>query len=128
MPRLLPWPPPIEASGNAYAYAADGTVIHPIHGRYRGDGWTWNGDGPLWAWSGPDIPDVDHIAVWPFYEAPGALRALSPHGGDEDWLALVPAAQAGEYIGWLNHGPFGVCDISRHELADGRVVCIGAHS
>lgn len=70
-----------------------------------------------------------HIHVWPFYDAPKALRDLSPHGGDEDWLALVPRKMSEEmWIGWLDTGtPFGVCDVSTHEVAEG-VVYIGAHA
>lgn len=69
------------------------------------------------------------ITVWRFHEAPPGLQALSPHGGDEDWLAVVPASMADDYIGWLESGsPFGCCDVSRHPRPDGSVVCIGAHS
>lgn len=67
------------------------------------------------------------ILVWRFADAPADLKALSPHGGDEDWLALVPAGFMG-YIGWLDYGPFGVCDISRHQQDDGTTVYIGAHA
>lgn len=66
------------------------------------------------------------ILVWRFHEAPTELQRLSPHGGDEDWLAWVPDTTKG-YIGWLDYGPFGVCDISRHPYRGG-VVYIGAHS
>ena len=30
------------------------------------------------------------IHVWPFHDAPQAYRDMSPHGGDEDWIALIP--------------------------------------
>lgn len=70
----------------------------------------------------------DPIQVWPFDEAPQWLQDLSPHGGDEDWVALVPARMAGDYIAWLREGtPFGCCDVLGHTLPDGRVVYIGAH-
>jgi len=69
------------------------------------------------------------ITVWPFYDAPLELRALSDHGGDEDWLALVPARFRFNMPAWLESGTrFGVCDVSEHVLQDGRIVCIGAHS
>lgn len=74
------------------------------------------------------------IRVWTFDDAPEDFRKLSTHGGDEDWLALVPAPIAkswteGEtYIGWLENGAFGVCDITRHPLPDGSIVVIGAHA
>lgn len=67
------------------------------------------------------------IVVWRFREAPEALQELSPHGGDEDWLAFIPEKYADDWIGWLEHGPFGVCDISRHPVAGGEVR-IGAHA
>lgn len=70
------------------------------------------------------------IKIWAFHDAPAEYRALSSHGGDEDYLALIPK----EWIEtqpipvWLEYGSFGVCDISHHELSDGSVVCIGAHA
>lgn len=36
----------------------------------------------------------NHIRVWRFDDAPEELRDLSHHGGDEDWLALIPPAFA----------------------------------
>lgn len=69
------------------------------------------------------------ILVWRFHDAPSELQALSSHGGDEDWLALVPEEMSGEWIPWLEHGSFGVCDISKHTVpGTGDVVYIGAHS
>ena len=74
---------------------------------------------------------VNHIRVWKFKDAPEELRALSRHGGDEDWVALIPPQYANEYIGWIdNGGPFGCCDVSEHihpELPD-YIVKIGAHA
>jgi hypothetical protein len=68
------------------------------------------------------------ILVWRFQDAPKEYRDLSPHGGDEDWLALVPVEMAYEWIGWMDGGAFGCCDVSEHLLKDGRVVRIGAHA
>lgn len=68
------------------------------------------------------------IQVWAFHEAPEELRKLSGHGGDEDWLALVPKEYSGRWIPWLETGPFGACDVEIHELPDGQTVHIGAHS
>lgn len=70
---------------------------------------------------------AEPIRVWRFCEAPGEYRRLSDHGGDEDWVALVPHAMAGQYINWLEFGPFGVCETSEHVHPDG-VVFIGAHA
>lgn len=87
----------------------------------------------------PGLTDEDFIAtaahvdkailVWSFDDAPEEYRALSPHGGDEDWLALIPADLNDAYIPWMETGStFGCCDVSEHNLADGRQVRIGAHS
>ena len=34
---------------------------------------------------------ADYIRVWPWHQAPLALRDLSTNGGDEDWIAVVPS-------------------------------------
>jgi hypothetical protein len=67
------------------------------------------------------------IIVWEFHNAPEEYRRLSGHGGDEDWLAFVPDSLKDAYIGWLDYGPFGCCDVSTHPV-DGGVVKIGAHA
>jgi hypothetical protein len=75
---------------------------------------------------------VEPIKVWPWSEAPTELKALSPHGGDEDWVALIPARLAGKWIGWCDPNiagtPFGCAGISEHQLSDGSIVRIGAHA
>lgn len=69
------------------------------------------------------------IHVWKFSEAPEQFRRLSTHGGDEDWLALVPEEMAGQYIPWMEEGsPFGVCSVSEHKLEGGCIVRIGTHA
>ena len=86
-------------------------------------------------WSMDKTFDADHklpILVWPFHDAPEQLRALSEHGGDEDWLVHVPLHFVGRMS--TDYGPptwveaMGACDVSRHDLADGSIVFIGAHS
>jgi hypothetical protein len=73
--------------------------------------------------------DARMIRVWRFADAPESLRAQSEHGGDEDWLALVPVALAEADIGWLDSGTaFGRSDVTRHPQQDGSVVYIGAHA
>lgn len=93
------------------------------------------------------------IKVWHFYDAPEEYRALSGHGGDEDWLAFVPDEvgldwQREEWAkiepheierwerdeindpepAWLRSGTnFGRCDTSVHRVVGGWVY-IGAHS
>lgn len=69
------------------------------------------------------------ITVWRYLDAPESLKALSGHGGDEDWLALIPPELADTYIGWMQSGSsFGCCDVSEHKLEDGSIVKIGAHA
>jgi hypothetical protein len=68
------------------------------------------------------------IRVWNFYDAPEEYRKLSEHGGDEDWLAHVPRGFEGVQPIWMVSGSsFGCCDVSEHEVSDGRVY-IGAHA
>lgn len=70
------------------------------------------------------------VKVWRFDSAPEEFKALSPHGGDEDWLAYIPPSLVDDYYGWMDCAgqAFGWCDISRHTLADGAEVRIGAHA
>lgn len=63
-------------------------------------------------------PEVEPIRVWFFYEAPPELQALSGHGGDEDWLALVPNQYQQHYLPWLDVPAFGCCDVSQHQHPD----------
>lgn len=60
------------------------------------------------------------MRLWSFYDAPEKYMKLSNHGGDEDWLALVPKNYP-HIIPWLEFGTFGVCEISVHETEDGAV-------
>jgi len=71
--------------------------------------------------------DENLIRVWPFYEAPMELQDLSEHGGDEDWLALVPASMAHKWLPWLEGHAFGN-DVTQHALPDGAIVFISAHA
>lgn len=78
-----------------------------------------------------NIKAPNHIRVWRFHEAPEELRELSTHGGDEDWLALVPPSLADEWINWMQDGgPFGCCSVSEHQHPElpGYVIRIGAHA
>ena len=75
----------------------------------------------------PDPVTSKAITVWSFYDAPAELRALSPHGGDEDWLALVPRGVPQPL--WMESGtPFGCCEVSEHPQDDDSTVYIGAHA
>lgn len=71
------------------------------------------------------------VVVWPFAQAPEALRGLSDNGGDEDWVAFAPAVRVGGGgwpPDWLAAGPFGICTVAVYLLPDGSEVRIGAHA
>ena len=76
------------------------------------------------------MSDDKMIRVWRFSDAPEDMRELSENGGDEDWLAHVPASMSGDYIAWLDSGigGFGMGDVSEYWRPDGSVVFIGSHS
>lgn len=83
-----------------------------------------------WRFVGPNVPmpglQCKSIIVWRFHDAPGELRCLSEHGGDEDWLVLSPPDMG--YISWLEGSSFSGCSVSEHTISDGRIVYIGAHA
>jgi hypothetical protein len=69
--------------------------------------------------------------VWAFKAAPDYLRALSDNGGDEDWIAVLPAAHPALRYGgaqWL--AAIDTCNSpQRIELPDLHlVVLIGVHA
>lgn len=117
--------------------------LHPYH-YVDGSQWghstgsfregTWKAHHPRyhrWRFTGPTVPTVAaqgrSIIVWRWRDGPGELRALSDHGGDEDYVALVPGDA--ETPSWMDTGTsFGCCSVSEHELPDGRRVYIGAHA
>lgn len=70
------------------------------------------------------------VTVWSFEDAPPSLQALSPNGGDEDWLVHVLDDQAFTQSGlpyWLE--VMDSCrDPHRIELPNGAAVYIGCHS
>lgn len=72
------------------------------------------------------------IHVWAWADAPQKLKDLSGHGGDEDWVALLPLGYWPPNSWpplWMDEGtPFGRCSVSRHQMPGGWVVAIGAHS
>lgn len=68
------------------------------------------------------------IKVWRFQDAPEEFRALSDHGGDEDWVAFLPESFNGDWIDWMESGTsFGCCHVSEHTV-EGGTVRIGAHA
>lgn len=65
------------------------------------------------------------IYLWD--EAPMRLKALSNHGGDEDWLAVLPRRFGNCPL--LHTGTnFAPCRASKYKLRDGRTIRIGAHA
>jgi hypothetical protein len=73
--------------------------------------------------------DYPAIYVWHWKDAPQKLKELSPHGGDEDWLALCPPDYRWPPP-WMDEGTaFGRCSVSEHKIpGEGWVVRIGAHA
>jgi hypothetical protein len=66
------------------------------------------------------------IIIWRFEDAPEEFKKLSPHGGDEDWVAFVPKHLVDKHISWMqNESSFGF-DVSKHIVEDG-VIKISAH-
>lgn len=73
-----------------------------------------------------------HIKIWRWRDAPQAYRDLSEHGGDEDYVMLVPADYGWDHLVDLlgdRHGSaIGCCSVHRHELPCGSTLYIGAHA
>lgn len=153
--NLRPWhewsdaPPPDSASGHVEGEYVDGNgeldyaVLHQFHHAdvslwgFGTGGWregTYKVNHPKfhrWRYLGPVVPPTGMqgraVLVWEFCDAPGELKAFSRHGGDEDWIALVPVGVAPP--AWAESGTrFGCCDVSEHAYEDGRTVLIGAHA
>jgi len=141
------WPPPEHASGCIEALGPDDNwhKVHLFHYVKGGSKWgyctktycehgeqeTQHPDFEFWRWLGPQTPSPAEqgsaIMVWAFYSAPGYLRSLSTHGGDEDWVGLLPHGESPPSWMWDGTG-FGCCSVDEHKLDDGRLVCIGAHA
>jgi len=69
------------------------------------------------------------IRVWRFKDAPKSLQRLSTHGGDEDWIAVIPKGVTPPNMAWsFDSMPSGTAGIQRCEFEDGRVILIGAHA
>jgi hypothetical protein len=77
------------------------------------------------------------IKVWRFQDAPQELQELSTNGGDEDWLATIPAELKDEH--WVDCAmstlydniasqAFGCSAIEIVDREDGSEVRIGCHS
>lgn len=69
----------------------------------------------------------DCIRVWTFADAPQELRALMGRGGNENWIAVVPATyEDRHYVEWLDPGYFGP-NVDTRKLADGTTVYLAYH-
>lgn len=78
-----------------------------------------------------------YLRIWSWRDAPTEYKALSQHGGDEDWVLFASATCVGKWWPLMledaingnedsySHG-FGHVD--RHVLSDGAVVVIFAHA
>lgn len=69
------------------------------------------------------------ICVWNFADAPAAYQALSHNGGDEDWLAFIPAGFPGGVPHWMgDSADRGWCNITETFDVEGGRVVIGSHA
>ena len=81
-----------------------------------------------WDLARQEARDIPCIMVWPFYEAPEIYRSLSEHGGDEDYIAVIPSGlNIDSYVRWLE-APYFANDVQIVHLNNGDVVYIGAHA
>ena len=71
----------------------------------------------------------DPIKIWRFSDAPQQYQQMSEHGGDEDYIALVPVHYRDEYLVWRIEelGMLGCSSTDKYERPEGDVY-IGAHS
>lgn len=69
------------------------------------------------------------IKIWRFRDAPEEYRELSEHGGDEDFVMLVPSALVDEFLidRVVDLGLLGCSSTDKYERLEGHVF-IGAHS
>lgn len=65
--------------------------------------------------------------LWHFDAAPETLQELSAHGGDEDWLVLIPPSQVGRYFPLFESGSL-TDHQTLYSFEDGWRMRIGAHA
>lgn len=75
------------------------------------------------------------ILIWHWDDAPAELKALSHHGGDEDWLAVMPLSYKDNLPMWMKNSSFGCCDVSKEVVTNDMLfngedflLVIGAHA
>jgi hypothetical protein len=66
------------------------------------------------------------ILVWSWDDAPMELKRHVSHGGDEDWVALVPKDYG--TVSWIDYNGNSFGDTRFFKLPDGRTVYSGAHA
>ena len=67
-----------------------------------------------------------HCILWAFKEAPIEYQELSRHGGDEDWVILIPT-EFNEFSESYLVDRLTVCDCESYETDGGRIY-ITAHA
>lgn len=70
--------------------------------------------------------DMGGLAMWRFEQAPPLLAALSQHGGDEDWVVLIPP-DFGELPFWMSEGTSFASSVDIYDLPEGWQLLISAH-
>jgi hypothetical protein len=78
-------------------------------------------------------PALSRISVWRFESAPEWARRLSRHGGDEDWVIVVPRQvdREGRKCGWAwwrDMPVFGDWQSQFTRAPNGDLVVIVAHA
>lgn len=138
--------PPTDASGSVEAiWYFDGNQLRSVIRLYhyvdgtskwgystKVDG-KWKTEHPpffRWRYINEEIPSLEQqgssILVWHWNDAPGKLRSHSTHGGDEDWVALIPVGM--EVPFWMESGSFSISSSDEIKLEDGRILIITAHA
>ena len=83
-----------------------------------------------WRYINGEVPESEiqgnSILIWHWHNAPGELRSYSTHGGDEDWVALIPRDL--DIPSWMDSEPFSICRNDEIILSDGRILIITAHA
>jgi hypothetical protein len=68
------------------------------------------------------------VSIYSFHDAPKEWQALSPFGGDEDWIVVADGDEESEDEAEYIAGRLEICASTRVKLPDGRVAFITCHS
>lgn len=80
------------------------------------------------------LPNLPPIKIWEFEDAPEEYQAMTKHGGDEDYVALLPKEYEGVYHPILDAiradggSWFSVCGSDKYKLDSGDTLLISAHA